>query len=397
MGYRSVLETDVAIVGAGLAGSLAATMLGRAGYSVALIDPFDQARPDFRCEKIEDRHADSLAKAGVLDEILPGARRYENVWVARLGRLAEIKPIVEYGLAYGDFVNGIRRLIPAQVIFVHNKVSALTLTPERQTLTLVGGEQISTRLVIGATGLGAGFLDRIDMHRREISKCHSLSIGFDAESEDLPFDSLTYFGEDPAHRVAYITLFPLATGLRVNIFSYHDLDDPWVKRLRISPMEAIAEVLPRLERLTGRLRVRGAIKIRPVDLVATENAVQPGIALIGDAFSTACPVSGTGASKALLDAERLCNVHVPDWLATPGMSKDKIAAFYRDPQKAACDAHSLKTSLFAKRSMLGRSALWSAYRWGCYAGSVGRNLIEHRRFPRTPANDALPGEISANN
>ena len=391
-----MVETDVAIVGAGLAGSLAATMLGRRGVSVALIDPFEHARPDFRCEKIEDRHAESLAKAGVLDEILPVARRYENVWVARLGRLAEIKPIVEYGIAYGDFVNGIRRLIPSEVVFVHNKVASLSLTPERQTLTLLSGDQISARLVIGATGLGAGFLDRIDMHRREISKCHSLSIGFDADSENLPFDSLTYFGEDPSHRVAYITLFPLASGLRVNIFTYHDLDDPWVRRLRISPMDAIAEALPRLERLTGRLRVRGAVKIRPVDLIATENAAQPGIALVGDAFSTACPVSGTGASKALLDTERLCNVHVPDWLSTPGMDADKIAAFYRDPIKTACDTHSLKTSLFSKRSTLGQTALWSAFRWGCYAGSVGRNLIEHRRFPRMPANFAPQSEMPVN-
>ena len=391
-----MVETDVAIVGAGLAGSLAATMLGRRGVSVALIDPFEHARPDFRCEKIEDRHAESLAKAGVLDEILPSARRYENVWVARLGRLAEIKPIVEYGIAYGDFVNGIRRLIPSEVVFVHNKVASLSLTPERQTLTLLSGDQISARLIIGATGLGAGFLDRIDMHRREISKCHSLSIGFDADSENLPFDSLTYFGEDPSHRVAYITLFPLASGLRVNIFTYHDLDDPWVRRLRISPMEAIAEALPRLERLTGRLRVRGAVKIRPVDLIATENAAQPGIALVGDAFSTACPVSGTGASKALLDTERLCNVHVPNWLSTPGMDADKIAAFYRDPLKTACDAHSLKTSLFAKRSTLGQTALWSAFRWGCYAGSLGRNLVEHRRFPRMPANSALQSEMPVN-
>jgi hypothetical protein len=223
------------------------------------------------------------------------------------------------------------------------------------------------------------------MHRREISKCHSLSIGFDADSERLPFDSLTYFGEDPVHRVAYITLFPLATGLRVNIFTYHDLDDPWVHRLRIGPEEAIAEALPRLERLTGRLRVRGAVKIRPVDLVTTENTMQPGIALVGDAFSTACPVSGTGASKALLDSERLCNAYIPNWLSTPGMDTGKIAAFYRDPQKTACDAHSLKTSLFAKRSTLGQTALWSAFRWGCYAGSVGRNIFKHGFVPRIPA------------
>ena len=35
--------TDIAIVGAGLAGSLAATMLGRAGFSVTLIDPFESS------------------------------------------------------------------------------------------------------------------------------------------------------------------------------------------------------------------------------------------------------------------------------------------------------------------------------------------------------------------
>jgi len=391
-----VVETDVAIVGAGLAGSLAATMLGRAGYSVALIDPFEHARPDFRCEKIEDRHADSLSKAGVLDEILPGAHRYENVWVARLGRLAEIKPIVEYGIAYGEFVNAIRRLVPPNVVFLHNKATGLALTSERQTVTLSNSEQISARLVVGATGLGAGLLDRIGMQRREISKCHSLSIGFDAEAESLPFDSLTYFGEDPSYRIAYITLFPLATGLRVNIFTYHEIDDPWVRRLRINPTDAIAKALPNLERLTGRLRVRGAVKIRPVDLIVTENVVQPGIALVGDAFSTACPVSGTGASKALLDAERLCNVHVPQWLGTPGMNADKIAAFYNDPLKTECDAHSLKTALFSKRSTLGQTVLWSAFRWSRYAGSVGRNLMQHGCFPRIPAGQSLRSEAPLN-
>ena len=108
--------------------------------------------------------------------------------------------------------------------------------------------------------------------------------------------------------------------------------------------------MPRLAPFTGALRVKGAMKIRPVDLVAVDGALQPGIALVGDAFSTACPVSGTGAAKALLDAERLCNVYVPAWLATPGMGVEKIAQYYNDPEKRRSDAHSFRTSVFAKAS-----------------------------------------------
>ena len=46
-------ETDVAIVGGGLAGSTAAAMLGRAGIPAVLIDPHPTYPPDFRCEKLD--------------------------------------------------------------------------------------------------------------------------------------------------------------------------------------------------------------------------------------------------------------------------------------------------------------------------------------------------------
>jgi hypothetical protein len=95
-------------------------------------------------------------------------------------------------------------------------------------------------------------------------------------------------------------------------------------------------------------------------------------------------VSGTGAAKALLDAERLCNVHVPVWLATPGMGADKIARYYADPHKRRSDTHSFRTSLFAKRAALGTGLRWTALRWGYLAGSLGRHFFEHGVFPETP-------------
>ncbi len=46
-------EFEVAIVGAGLAGSIAATMLARAGHSVVVIDAAKVDPDDFRVEKFD--------------------------------------------------------------------------------------------------------------------------------------------------------------------------------------------------------------------------------------------------------------------------------------------------------------------------------------------------------
>jgi 2-polyprenyl-6-methoxyphenol hydroxylase-like FAD-dependent oxidoreductase len=247
---------------------------------------------------------------------------------------------------------------------------------------LLNGETISARLVVAANGPMAGVTGR----RRVISRSHSVSIGFDVEmSARLPFAALTCFGEEPASRVAYFTLFPLASGWRVNLFVYRELSDPWLKRLRDDPSATLAEAMPGLAQFTDTLQVKGAMKIRPVDLVAADNVLQPGVVLVGDAFSTACPVSGAGAVKALVDVERLCNRYVPAWLATPGMSVEKIAQFYHDAEKRRSDARALRTSLFARRLALGAGPLWSAVRWSYYAGGRARHFVRHGALARTRA------------
>ena len=379
-------ETDIAIVGAGVSGALAAAMLGRAGHAVTLIDPFETCRADFRCEKLEEAHCDTLRRAGLLDDVLPAARHYRDIWVARVGRLAEVKAIEEYGIEYSTLVNRLRALVPPGVTFVQSKLANVALSSERQTLTLLDGQTISARLVIGANGAMADMLGA----RREISRCHSVSIGFDVDADRFAFEALTYFGEDPSQRVAYLTLFPLPSGWRVNLFVYRALNDPWLRRLRDNPGAVIAETLPNLAQFTGVLRPKGVVKVRPVDLVATDNVLRPGLALAGDAFSTACPVSGTGAAKALLDAERLCGVHVPAWLKTPGMGVEKIAQYYNDAEKKRMDTHSLRTSIFAKRAALGEGLLWTAFRWSYYAGAQARNLLEHGELAEIPDEDPAP-------
>ena len=85
--------------------------------------------------------------------------------------------------------------------------------------------------------------------------------------------------------------------------------------------------------------------------------------LVGDAFATSCPAAGTGCNKVFTDAERLCHVHVPRWLAEPGMGAEKIAAFYDDEVKLECDAACLAKALYLRSLSIETGAAWHARRW----------------------------------
>ncbi|MBN8920487.1 MAG: FAD-dependent monooxygenase [Rhizobiales bacterium] len=371
-------RTDVAIIGAGTAGTLAAAILGRAGYATALIDPATRFGPDFRCEKLEDAHVGALQKAGFLADVLPAARRYDTIWIARQGYLVEKRPRTEYGIDYPALVNTMRNMLAGTVSVIGDKVVGVEPDARETLLRLGDGGSLTARLVVVATGLNAGLLGTLGMERRMVSRCHSISIGFDVAPlarERFPFDALTYFGEHPDHKVAYFTLFPIGAGTRANLFVYREKGDPWFAELRADPAAALHACMPRLRKITGDFEVRGNLRVRPTDLVDTANYEKPGLVLIGDAFSTACPVSGTGASKALVDAERLCDVYAPKWLAGPDIPYSRIAEFYRDDEKVASDQHSRALSVFARQLALEPGLTWTAYRWLRYAASLGRDAV----------------------
>ena len=144
--------------------------------------------------------------------------------------------------------------------------------------------------------------------------------------------------------------------------------------------------LPRLRRITGDFEVTGDVKIRPADLHVSSDHRQPGVVLVGDAFETTCPVTGTGTDKVFTDVERLCNVHIPAWLATEGMDENKIAAFYDDPVKTACDAWSSAKAYNFRSVSIENGIYWQALRWARFMARLGEGLWRRLRdrFTREP-------------
>jgi 2-polyprenyl-6-methoxyphenol hydroxylase-like FAD-dependent oxidoreductase len=377
--------TDIAIIGGGLAGSTAAAMLGRAGISTIVIDPHKVYPFDFRVEKIGgEQQVERFFKTGIAESVLRSATPCTENWIARFGRLLDKHPTRQYGIMYDDFVTAVRAEIRAPAEMVFAKVVGIKTSNERQTVTLSEGEPISARLIVLASGLSVALRHLLGIERKVTSHCHSISIGFDlvpVGRAAFDFPAMTYFSEAPGDKIPYITLFPVGTRMRANLFTYREADDPWLRAMRRAPRETLEAALPRLKRITGEFDIAGDVKIRPSDLYVSSGHRQAGIVLVGDAFELTCPVTGTGTDKVFTDVERLCRVHIPKWLATEGMGAEKTAAFYDDPVKQACDAWSMAKAWNFKSVSIDRGLYWSVQRWARFFFNLGEGWKRRLRAP----------------
>ena len=371
--------TDIAIVGGGLAGSTAAAMLGRAGVAAILIDPHPVYPPDFRVEKLSGYgQIERFRKTGLAETVLRSATHDGENWIARAGYLLDKRPSQQYGIPYDQLINAIRAQIPAEVESIWAKVTSISTSDDRQKLVLSNDEEISARLVVLANGLNVGLRRWLGIERRIVSACHSVSLGFNLAPvgrASFDFPALTYFSERPSERIPYLTLFPIGNTMRANLFVYRELDDPWLQQMKRAPAATLNTAMPRLRRITGEFEVTGDIRVRPADLYVSSGHRQPGVVLVGDAFETTCPVTGTGTDKVFTDVERLCNVHIPAWLATNGMAANKIAAFYDDPVKTQCDAWSSEKAYNFRSVSIDDGIYWRVQRWARFLAWFGEGML----------------------
>jgi 2-polyprenyl-6-methoxyphenol hydroxylase-like FAD-dependent oxidoreductase len=377
-------QVDIAIVGGGLAGSTAAAMLGKAGISAVLIDPHPAYPPDFRCEKLDGRQVRVLRKTGLAEAVLRVATADRECWIARFGQVVDRRPSYQQGILYHTLVNTIRAEIPLHVDVIKAKATQISTSDDRQRVTLSNGEEVSPRLVILANGLNISLRHALGIEREVTSPAHSVSIGFDMRPLDRPtfkFPAMTYYSERARDRIAYLTLFPIGATMRANLMTYRDMHDPWLRQFRQTPEDTLIAALPGLAKLVGAFKATGDIKVRPADLYVTKGHRQAGIVLIGDAFATSCPAAGTGAFKVFTDVERLCNVHVPRWLASPGMAERKISAFYDDAVKQASDAASAAKAYHLRSYSTEEGLTWRARRFAKFAAQLAvgtlRQMHEH--------------------
>lgn len=359
-----VIDTEIAIIGGGLSGTLAAVTLARAGYDVTLIDRHAVYPPDFRVEKIGGEQAEILRRLGLLDALAVGATPFDEIVNARRGRILDRTRTRHYGFLYQDLVATMRAQMPRTVRFVVGRVEDLKTGVDRQTVSILNQGTVNARLIILATGMGDVLRRSLGIGRRFIHQRQSLTFGFTVEpaTEGFRYPALTYYGEKVADGIDYLSIFPIAGGTRANLFTFRDHRDPWVKAFREKPKETLLATLPGLPKVLGDFEIVDRVQNWLMDIAVAENCRQAGVVVIGDAYQTSCPAAGTGVGRLLTDVERLCTVHVPRWMKTSGMPASKIAAFYDDAEKRAVDQRALRLAEYRRSLTVATDLRWRAHR-----------------------------------
>ena len=357
-------SADIIIIGAGVAGATAATVLSQQGWHVLLLDARSTCPPVFKAEKVEREELSLLQNAGLLNPLLPYSSLVSESFAAYDGRLFRRVAMKHIGIAYADLVNGLRANLPPSVENIIGRASHISRDGKTMRVHLADGQELTARLVVLACGVTDSLLSSVGLRRRVIQKEQCTVLGFNiaaANSCPFPFQGITYYPSDPAFRIDYLTLFNICDTMRANLFVFGSRNDRWVKEFHREPRPLLQRAFPKLADLIGEYQVSGKVASGGVDLYSSEGEMPDGVVLIGDAFQNACPSTGMGLKKVFTDIDVLAEC-VPGWFSAPAMSAGTLRPFYDHPRKRSTDAVALWRARRHRSAATSLSLRWRLHR-----------------------------------
>ena len=300
-------EFDIAIVGAGLAGSLAALALADSGLSVALIAPPARAG-DGRTTALMDQSIAFLKVLGLWDDIAPHAAALETMQILDgTVRLLRAPPVafraseVElaafgYNIPNAPFIDVLDARIAANgnIVRLPNGVTAAAAFENGVELALDDGERVLARLVVGADGRKSKIRESAGIGVRSWSYPQSaLVLNF---SHDRPHGNVsTEFHTESGP----ITQVPLP-GRRSSLVWV--LPPKEAARLRDLPDAELSQAVEtRMQSMLGKVTVEGGAQSFPLSGMTADRFGKGRVVLVGEAAHAFPPIGAQGLNLSLRD------------------------------------------------------------------------------------------------
>lgn len=306
---------DIAIIGGGLAGSIAALAFAKQGFSTALLAPPSgrdgrtTALMDDSIRFIEDlgiwetvrAHAAALATMRLID----GTNRLLRAPTASF-RASEIGlDAFGYNIPNAPFLETLAQMITADanITLMTESVEGFDLASNPQRLTLSGGETIEAGLIVGADG-------------KQSPTRHAA--GIDIKTISYPQTALVLnFGHEFGHQ-DISTEFHTETGPFTQVpLGPNRSSLVWVVRpeqaVDILDMteEAInRRIETRMQSMLGKVKIEAMPQAWPLSALTAAHFGKGGVVLIGEAAHAFPPIGAQGLNLSLRDVKTAVDMAV---------------------------------------------------------------------------------------
>lgn len=390
---------EVAVVGAGLAGQIAALAIARAGRNVALIAP-QTDRTDRRTTALMDQSIRFLDRLGVWSKIEPSAARLSTMQIIDgTDRLLRAPTVAfrssEIGLAaFGwNMPNSALLSVLSQAVAQENNITLVDASVDTVevgshdvSLMLTNGETVSSSFVIGADG-------------RHSKVREAAGIGVRSWSYPQTAVVLNFSHTRPHGNIS--TEFHTPTGPFTQVPLPGDRSSlVWVVKpeqaaeLAALPLEALSKrVEERMQSMLGTVSVEEGVQTWPLSSMTARAFGKGRVALIGEAGHGFPPIGAQGLNLSLRDI-----IVLTDMLGTltgGAIPADAGATFDRR-RRADVFSRTLSVDLLNRSLLSGMLPMQMARAAGLHVlGNVGplRGLVMREGIEPGRGIKALPSLI----